>query len=364
MASATATNATILIDPQDWENWYRDLRSGLRTQIWALLDPDGPEKQPLPQPEAPSFTEYHAGATRFSELTQAERRDFATAQQIYESQMKEYHQQDKQLIEARNKIQMSISDAKKAQLPVDATTREWIRILRDGTKPTHAMARRTAGLRYQTAITPIRSSSAKAVTTWILQWETAMAEGIHANLPQTLNSEIWLSDFCVAVKPIAQIFATTYEMRLTEGKDSFNFQAVGSAFRSWYSSQYPVATTVLTTRGSAFQARFAGDHSALDEEVAGATNAAKTTGDKSENQRKRPRSTTSAATDRQRGKKRCLACDKLHEIAQCWLAIEALRPPGWKPSQRKVEEFDKRVMQDKALAATVERVRKEHEDQA
>ena len=169
MASATATNATILINPQDWENWHRDLRSGIRPQIWALLDPDGPEKPPLPEPEAPSFTEYHEGATRFSELTQAERRDFAIAQQIYESQIKDYNQQDKQLVKARNKIQMLISDVKKAQLPVDTTTREWIRILRDGTKPTQAMARRTAGLRYQTAIAPIRSSSAKAVTTWILQ---------------------------------------------------------------------------------------------------------------------------------------------------------------------------------------------------
>lgn len=361
------TNTVILTDPEDWENWYRDLRSGILPEIWELLDPEGPEKQTLSKPDMPLFTEYHTGAIRFSDLNQAERKDFLSAQHIYDAQLKEYNHQAQKLLEVRNKIQLSVSDAKKAQLPLELTTKQWLRILTDGTKPTSSMARRTAGQRYQTAIIPIRNTSAKTVIPWIQEWETAMAEGIRANLTQALNTEVWLGDFCAGIRGIAESFATAYELKLSDGTQGLSFQAVGSAFRSWYSTRYRVGTvTQSTTRGSAFQASFAGEHSTLDEEVAEATNQGvsnTTRNDKSEN-RKRHRSSTSATNDRQRGKTRCPACDQLHEITQCWLAVEAIRPPDWKPSRKKVDEFEKRLKQQKSLADLVKKARKEHQDQA
>jgi hypothetical protein len=112
-------NSTILTHPEDWENWYRDLRSGILPEIWEILDPEGQEKSPLPRPEMPSFTEYHTGATRFSDLSFTERKDFLNAQHIYEAQLKEYTQQAQKLLDVRNKIQLSVSDAKKAQLPIE-----------------------------------------------------------------------------------------------------------------------------------------------------------------------------------------------------------------------------------------------------
>ena len=72
-------NTSILRTPDDWQNWYHDLQSGIWPEIWEMLDPEGPEKQPLDKPEMPLFTEYHAGAIRFSELSQAERKDFLSA---------------------------------------------------------------------------------------------------------------------------------------------------------------------------------------------------------------------------------------------------------------------------------------------
>ena len=151
-------------------------------EIWEILDPEGQEKSTLPRPEMPLFTEYHTGATRFADLSSTERKDFLNAQHIYEAQLKEYSQQAQKLLDVRNKIQLSVSDAKKAQLPIEKTTKEWLRILTDGTKPTSAMAIRTAGQRYRNAIIPIRNTSAKIVILWIQEWETAMAEGIRANL--------------------------------------------------------------------------------------------------------------------------------------------------------------------------------------
>jgi hypothetical protein len=261
---------------------------------------------------------------------------------------------------------LSVSDAKKAQLPIEKTTKEWLRILTDGTKPTSAMAIRTAGQRYRNAIIPIRNTSAKIVIPWIQEWETAMAEGIRANLTQTLNIDIWLGDFCTAIRAIAESFATAYELKLSEGI-GLTFQAVGSAFRSWYGTRYPTSMALRpTVRGSAFEASFAGENATLQEEadttnpMTSSPRAHETAG----NSRKRQRASTSATNDRQRGRTRCAACDRLHDISKCWLVIEAIRPPDWKPTQRKVDEFEKRLKEQKSLVQLVERVRKEHLDQA
>jgi hypothetical protein len=44
-----------------------------------------------------------------------------------------------------------------------------------------------------------------------------MVEGVRASLIQATNREIWLADFCIAIRGIAKSFATDYELRLTRG---------------------------------------------------------------------------------------------------------------------------------------------------
>ena len=50
-----------------------------------------------------------------------------------------------------------------------------------------------------------------------------MAEGIRIELAQTTNPEIWISDFCTAVNPIAKSFANTYRTKVTEGQLDYSF---------------------------------------------------------------------------------------------------------------------------------------------
>jgi hypothetical protein len=88
----------------------------------------------------PLFTEYYTGVTRFTDLSFTEQKDFLNAQHIYEAQLKKYSQQAQKLLDVRNKIQLLVSNTKKAQLPIEKTTKEWLRILTDGTKPTLAIA--------------------------------------------------------------------------------------------------------------------------------------------------------------------------------------------------------------------------------
>ena len=91
-----------------------------------------------------------------------------------------------------------------------------------------------------------------------------MAEGIRANLTQTLNIDIWLGDFCTTIRGITESFATAYELKLSEGTQGLSFQAVGSVFRSWYSIRHPTSmASKPTTRGGAFQASFASEHLTL-----------------------------------------------------------------------------------------------------
>jgi hypothetical protein len=136
-------------------------------EIWEILDPEGQKKSTLPRPEMLLFTEYHTGATRFADLSSIERKDFLNVQYIYEAQLKKYSQQAQKLLNVRNKIQLSVSNTKKAQLPIEKTTKKWLRILTDGTKPTSAIAIQTAGQQYRNAIIPIRNTSAKIVIPWI-----------------------------------------------------------------------------------------------------------------------------------------------------------------------------------------------------
>jgi hypothetical protein len=93
-------------------------------EIWEILDPEGQEKSILPRPEMLLFTEYYTGATRFADLSSTERKDFLNAQHIYKAQLKEYSQQAQKLLDVRNKIQLLVSDTKKAQLPIEKTTKE------------------------------------------------------------------------------------------------------------------------------------------------------------------------------------------------------------------------------------------------
>jgi hypothetical protein len=49
------------------------------------------------------------------------------------------------------------------------------------------------------------------------EWETVIAKGICANLTQTLNINIWLRDFYIVIKVIAESFAIVYKLKLFKG---------------------------------------------------------------------------------------------------------------------------------------------------
>jgi hypothetical protein len=119
---------------------------------------------------------------------------------------------------------------------------------------------------------------------------------------------------------------------------------------------------LLTIKGNAFKARFAGEDITPNEEKANTTNQGASN---VRNGRKRQRANTSSATDRQKVKRaRYKACDKLYNISKCWLAVKATRPPGWTPSRKAVDNFEKRLKKQKSLTELVEKARAEYKNQA
>jgi hypothetical protein len=118
----------------------------------------------------------------------------------------------------------------------------------------------------------------------------------------------------------------------------------------------------LTVRGSAFKARFAGEDVTPNKEEADTTNqGASSVG----NGQKRQRANTFFATDRQKVKRACYkACDKPYDISRYWLAVKAIRPPGWTPSRKAVDDFQKRLKKQTSFAELVEKAKAEHKDQA
>lgn len=164
---------------------------------------------------------------------------------------------------------------------------------------------------------------------------------------------------------------------LISGVESLSFQLVSTAFRSWFSTRYPSSLAIRqTARGSAFQASLADAASpegvgSIANQVASSQEAYENT----ENSRKRPRVSTSGTDqqsgkrstpvlDRQNRKSRCRACGRQHDISKCWLAIEAIRPLEWVPTQNRVADFERRMKQDKSFANLVEKAREEYQDQA
>ena len=74
-------NITILRTTQDQENWYYDLRSGIRPKIWELIDlelkdPKLPEKSPLSKPMKPIFANFKLGAVKYANLSFTEQKSF------------------------------------------------------------------------------------------------------------------------------------------------------------------------------------------------------------------------------------------------------------------------------------------------
>jgi hypothetical protein len=181
-----------------------------------------------------------------------------------------------------------------------------------------------------------------------------MAEGIESQVPETLTITSWLADFCRALESVAERFTTAYSIMLVSGKyDGLTYLSVGQALRTWLKTQIPLRASNGAVRGSAFGISLAGEA-----EQAEANDNPTTSPGGPTNSRKRSRAPTDSGGGK-RDKTRCSACGGWHPLPKCWYVIESKRPENWKPAEKTMAEYKRKLQEDKSFADLVKKAKKE-----
>ena len=214
--ASTLTNTVILKEPSHWKRWYEDLRSGIEREIWEIIDPQGPIIAPIARPSFPTFQQYNLQAQTYADLNVTQKKDYDNAMKHFDTHLRVYTNQQSKLAIAREKIHITVSDQKKAVLKASETTKEWLAKLIANTKPTDQEIQLQAKLRYTNAIRPSRSVA--SIPAWIDEWETAMAEGIDADIPETKSQITWLKDFCTATEQLVPDVSKHFMVLLIQKK--------------------------------------------------------------------------------------------------------------------------------------------------
>lgn len=349
-------NTVILTRPDDWENWYNEMASSVVPKVWEILDPEAEHpREIMGEPERPRFQDFRAGTGSYAELNQAERKDFNLAYHIYEGDLKEFRREEDQIQKARERIQQTISDAKKALLSPGQSVRQWLCTLKEATKPTNSERRRQLAIRYRNTVKPLLTTNERTVIPWLEEWETVMALGIRIGLPEALNEEIWLLDFEKGIEHFGKHFISPYTMELMRDHKTHTFSQVASDFRRWYSTYHPSKQgSKPTVRGSAFETRFAGEGDQEQGEQESGTR----------KPQKRQRASTTTGNEKSKRKITCPACDGVHALKKCWIVMEEQRPEDWTPSQKKLDRLEKRVQENPGLAKQIENAKRSAADEA
>lgn len=189
-----------------------------------------------------------------------------------------------------------------------------------------------------------------------------MAEGIEANLPETLSPITWLRDFCTATEKLVPDISTNYTISMTKQLDpNLDYNTVSQSLRVWHALKRPEKPAQIT-RGTAFQATFMDEgpeNEATDQES-----------QRIERSRKRARASTTASlgplasTRKKEPKLTYPACDGRHELSKCWLAFEEIRLKDRTMSKARLEKLAKRLESDKDLADQIRRIKEEMIDEA
>jgi hypothetical protein len=227
-------------------------------------------------------------------------------------------------------------------------------ILINATKPTNSERRGQLVVRYRKAIKPIHTTNEKTVLPWLEEWETVMALGTRINLPETMSEEIWLTDFEEAIGMFGKLFISPYQMELMRDHKTHTFSQIAADFRRWYIKYYPIKTEGKPTiRGTAFEARFAGEQ---------APQADPGEGEKQPRKRQRAGTATVSGSDRSKRKAKCPACDGPHILRKCWVVMEKERPDDWIPSQQKLDRLEKKLQENKGLAKLVDEAKRQEDE--
>ena len=361
----SSSKEIILTNPEDWELWISRVRTISDEDLWPYIDPnteDLPDNAAplLERPTEPSITAINSQATEYLQLTPAQQRSYERARGFYEVALEKYKKQRKHIREIRTHINGTVSEQKRLLLDPELSTLKWLTMLKENTKPSNSYMKKKVHNQYNEALKGIKPAK---VNQWVDRWEHAMTLIIKYNMPQ-MNEGLWLIDLAEAVRPLSESLYTKYYTQAEDDKESVvsEYRKVARHLRELLGNTRKAPSG--TARGSAFATEFAGE----PEEATAPTDATKEGQNDSTGQNRKRAGTNSIQkekTTKKTKRPKCPACDlKGHSLKDCWYLFEDKRPEDFKYSEERMQEIQKRVDEDKTLAAKIEKLKLTEGDQA
>jgi len=346
------SEAVILTNPEDWEEWLNQLRASADEEIWDLIDPNESEAEenPLGKPKKPKVRDFDANVNSYAQLSESLQKAYENSRKFYESDLKEYRRQQDLLRAVRTYISTHVSKPKALLLDPTKSTYDWLVKLKEDTEPTKNFMKKKAKQQYADSLKGLKQAK---ISQWLDRWEHAMKMAIKYKIPE-IDDGSWLHDLADAIQPISDTFSVLYRTQAddNEKNESSEYRKVALRLRENFAHIVKRTTTSGTMRGSAFNADFAGESEEGDSNT-------------TESQNRKRAGTTSVEegkpTKKLKGQK-CPACElKGHTLEDCWYLFEDKRPEGFKASSVRMEKMKKRMEKDKGLAIQIEKLKVKEE---
>jgi len=133
---------------------------------------------------------------------------FDKLQKIYETDLKEFKEEQKELTAARTPIKGTVSPSKRLHLEPGLSIKEWLVWLEKDTKPHKGYMEAKVIKRYRKLC---EGSEPNRATQWMEEWEEVMGLMINSDLPEVYRGR-WLQDLSEVIKPLSRSLSRRFDI--------------------------------------------------------------------------------------------------------------------------------------------------------
>ncbi|KAM4067964.1 hypothetical protein HRG_009722 [Hirsutella rhossiliensis] len=216
MSKNLASRRTILSEPQDWDQWIKELRSHTDFSIHHLLFEDN--AQPFTLPREPQYADFsptaadaatsQPSANIRSATATSQQKAYGNAANDYETRRKRYLYEIKLITAARSAITDSVSKAKLTSLREGDSLRQWLIKLETSTAPTPGFMTERIRRQYHSHIQSYGPRT--SLSDWLTEWEEIMEDADLYFLTEALTGQ-WLRDLANVIRHLSDGYATVFQ---------------------------------------------------------------------------------------------------------------------------------------------------------
>ena len=383
-----------LTGPADWDSWDHQFKiKAVAARLWEHIDQDEPL---LKKPKMPLIELYQreanarppAASTRArpqtveqpgessqsgdqsqtiepdddqvptGDLTAKARATLQLDMQYYTQAEKEFREQDG----AVQKLKKWVTDTvvpHYVEVACGATESlaQWYRNLKEHVGISDIRSQISAREQYKEALKPLTKS--KDWSNWLSNWEKAISLAQKKKVPEALSTTAWITDFLLAVRPIAEHWTTSY--RITQKKQIekglITFREIANDFREEIGSmRFGQKGRVPTIAKGAFGPSFAGQDNP-DQDATG--DAQRNSVEVASGRRARPsgKRTRLPDEDTSLSGRSCVACGLPHPVTRCYYVFPEKAPQWFVENPELRSAVESLLKSDSALQEQVRQLR-------